>query len=497
MWKYFMKHVLILFTVFFVTGCDPQPSQKANSATNVRIDKFKDLLVNFKKSEKIEGLAFAIFDNNNVIWQQCLGNSTYGYPINDKTLFSIQSISKNITALAVLIAVQDGLLDLDLPISHYLPGFKVNSCFEVNPEKKITLRMLLSHTAGFTHEAPVGNNYDYAPCSFDDHLKSISSTWLKFAVGTDYSYSNLGLDLAAKIVEQISRMKFNDYLKIQIFEPLGMNSTTLDDFKIVTNTNKTEGTISSTTTKHYNIPLIGSGAVYTDLSDFIKYVQLQMNFGEFKGKKLIDKIYLYDMYTIRFHNYGLGTYIDKSDSTYYINHNGSGCGYSASFLWYPEYNIGAVMLCNKQCTTFGFCENILKNYFKSMNLVKDNSVTSDFNNLNGKYFTESNEINDIKKQFCSNDTLYKANWKKYVGTYAMILNGLDFKWYAKLAFAFGFYTQKVTIVKEGQTLKIKSSLGESIMREYNAGMFFTNGGEVIIFNTETPTYKNIKLKKLK
>ena len=261
-------------------------------------------------------------------------------------------------------------------------------------------------------------------------------------------------------------MKFNNYLKTQLFEPLGMNSTTLDDYTIVTNTNKTEGTISSTKTKHYNIPLMGSGAVYTNLSDFIKYVQLQMNFGEFKGKKLIDKKYLYDMYTIRFHNYGLGTYIGKSDSIYYINHNGSGYGYSASFLWYPEYNIGAVMLCNKQCITFDFCENILKNYIKSMNLVKDNSIKSDFNNINGKYFIESDEINDIKKQFCSNDTLYKADWGKYVGTYAMIFNGMDFKWYAKLAFSFGLYPQKITIGKEGQTLKIKSSLGESIMRKY-------------------------------
>ena len=492
-----MKHALILFTVFFVTGCDSQSSQKTNSAKNVLIDQFKTSLVNFKKSAKVDGLAFAVFNNNKIIWQQFLGNSTYGYPINDKTLFSIQSISKNFTALAVMIAVQDSLLDLDLPISYYLPEFKVNSCFEINPEKKINLRMLLSHTAGFTHEAPVGNNYDYAPCSFDDHLKSIRNTWLKFPVGTDYSYSNLGPDLAAKIVEQVSRMKFNDYLKTQVFEPLGMNSTTLDDNKIVINTNKTEGTISSTKTNHYKIPLIGSGAVYTNLSDFIKYVQLQMNFGEFNGKKLIEKKYLYDMYTIRFHNYGIGTYIDKSDSIYYINHNGSGYGYSASFLWFPEYNIGAVMLCNKQCTTFDFCENILRNYSKSKNLVKDNSITDDFNNINGKYFYESDKINDIKKQFCSNDTLYKADWGKYIGTYAMIFNGLYSTWYAKLAFAFGLYPQKIHIVKKGQTLKITSSLGESVMREYNTGMFFTNGGEVIIFNPETPTYKNIKLKKLK
>ena len=492
-----MKHALIFFTVFFVIGCDSQPFQNTGSGTNVLIEQINDSLLKVKKSEKVEGLAFAIFDKDKIILKECLGNTTYGYPINDKTLFSIQSISKNITALAVMIAVQDGLLDLDLPISSYLPEFKVNSCFEVNPEKKITIGMLLSHTAGFTHEAPVGNNYDYAPCSFDDHLKSISETWLKFPVGTDYSYSNLGLDLAAKIVEQVSGMKYSDYLKSKLFEPLEMTLTTIDDDMILTSTNKTEGTIPFTKTKHYNIPLLGSGAVYTNLSDFINYVQLQMNFGDLKRKNLIDKKYLYDMYTIRLYNYGLGTYIDKSDSMYYINHNGSGYGYSASFLWYPEYNIGSIMLCNKQINTFGFCENILKNFIKGMNLVKNNSMTRELNDINGTYFNKSNKLIPASRQFCSSDTLFKSGWGKYTGTYSTIFNGMEFKWFARLAFLLGFNPQKITINKEGETLKIKSDFGESILREYQTGIFFTNNGEVFCFNSSIPTYKNIKLKKIK
>ena len=105
-----MKHALIFFTVFFVIGCDSQPFQNTGSGTNVLIEQINDSLLKVKKSEKVEGLAFAIFDKDKIILKECLGNSTYGYPINDETLFSIQSISKNITALAVMIAVQDGLL---------------------------------------------------------------------------------------------------------------------------------------------------------------------------------------------------------------------------------------------------------------------------------------------------------------------------------------------------------------------------------------------------
>jgi CubicO group peptidase (beta-lactamase class C family) len=92
--------------------------------------------------------------------------------------------------------------------------------------------MLLSHTAGFTHEAPVGNNYDFDPCDIKDHINSINKTWLKFPAGTDYSYSNLGFDLASAIIMQKTGESFSDYLKSRIFLPLSMTNTTADDKEV-------------------------------------------------------------------------------------------------------------------------------------------------------------------------------------------------------------------------------------------------------------------------
>jgi hypothetical protein len=66
----------------------------------------------------------------------------------------------------------------------YLPEFTVHSAFEEHPERKITLRMLLSHTAGFTYEAPVGNNNELEPGTFDAHVRSIADTRLRFPVGS-------------------------------------------------------------------------------------------------------------------------------------------------------------------------------------------------------------------------------------------------------------------------------------------------------------------------
>jgi CubicO group peptidase (beta-lactamase class C family) len=113
------------------------------------------------------------------------------------TIFSVQSMSKTFTATAVMQAVEKGLVDLDVPITTYLPEFTVHSAFEDHPEGRITLRMLLGCTAGFIHEAPVGNNFDRDPGDWEDHVRSISDTWLRFPVGSGFAYSNVKLDPAS------------------------------------------------------------------------------------------------------------------------------------------------------------------------------------------------------------------------------------------------------------------------------------------------------------
>ena len=152
----------------------------------------------------IPGLAVALVDKDQVLWTEGFGHVDRddSAPVTADTMFAVQSMSKNFTATAVMQAVGAGRLDLDEPITTYLPDFTVHSAFEEHPERKITLRMLLSHTAGFTMEAPIGNNYELEPGEFDEHVRSISDTWLRFPVGTGYAYSNLGIDLAGFILER-------------------------------------------------------------------------------------------------------------------------------------------------------------------------------------------------------------------------------------------------------------------------------------------------------
>ncbi|HZW04005.1 MAG TPA: serine hydrolase domain-containing protein, partial [Anaerolineaceae bacterium] len=158
----------------------PPPIESA--AIEDVIAKYRQQIPQRMEQENVPGLAIVVVDDQGILWAEGFGytDTDKKTPITPETLFSIQSMSKSFTATAAMFAAQDGLVDLDAPITTYLPDFRVNSIFEEHPEQKITLRMLLSHTAGFAHEAPYGGNFDHPDFSFEKHIASISDTWLKF-----------------------------------------------------------------------------------------------------------------------------------------------------------------------------------------------------------------------------------------------------------------------------------------------------------------------------
>ena len=198
-----LKKILALcfsITLLCQTACSPV----FNLSSSITTDDIADIITKYRQEiplqmqqENVSGLAIAVVNDQNTLWAEGFGYTDWDnrIPVTASTLFSIQSMSKSFTATAAMFAAQDGLVELDEPITTYLPDFHVNSIFEEHPEQKITMRMLLSHTAGFVHEAPYGSNFDHPAYSFEKHIASISDTWLKFPVGTRYSYSNLGVDL--------------------------------------------------------------------------------------------------------------------------------------------------------------------------------------------------------------------------------------------------------------------------------------------------------------
>jgi CubicO group peptidase (beta-lactamase class C family) len=498
------KRLILLFafiTLLFasITGAcakavqsTPLASPESSQAYPQAVDNFRELVRKAMETDGITGLSVALVDDEHVIWAGAFGytDRSQRKPVDLNTIFSIQSMTKTITGTAVMHAVQDGLLDLDVPITTYLPDFTVNSIYEEHPEQKITMRHLLSHTAGFTHEAPVGSNFDSDAASFEEHIKSISDTWLRLPVGADYSYSNLGVDLAGYILGKVSGKGFQAYVDSFLNDQVGMTNSTVDMVKIESNPNRAVGHSSFIWRMPLQIPMIPSGGLYSSADDMAKFIQYHL-----KNKDLYK-----EMYEIPFaqkgqtEGYGLGVEKVLRNRTYMINHNGGGYGFSSSISFYPELKIGVVVLTNTADTPKGYIwpydlgnsmlDSVINDpttvYYSRM-IAVDTNAASRSSISNG--YLQNKLISDVTKGLRAVNNAPApdtARWQGYTGQYGGKYYGAPF-----------YMGPYMVSEKNGELF-----FGNAQLHEVQPGLFFTEDGEAIDFRDSTPAYRNMSLEKL-
>jgi CubicO group peptidase (beta-lactamase class C family) len=300
------------------------------------------------KEHDIPGVALGIVHSSGETWLKTFGSTRRGgdRPVNEQTIFSVQSISKTYTATLVMLAVQEELVNLDEPIASYLPRFTVRSRFEDDATSKMTLRHLLSHTAGFTHEAPTGGNYFVGKGTFEDHVLSIQDSWLRFPVGARHEYSNLGVDLAAYVLQERSGLPFAEYARKTLFEPLVLDRTTFDLEKIRRTRNRARGHDPNVPRLPIKIPMVAAGGLYTSVRDACDFVRFHL----LQGDDLLDSDLLEEMYRVPFPvtgqstGYGLGLEIADYRGTRITRHRGAGFGFLADMSWVPDHDVGVVVL---------------------------------------------------------------------------------------------------------------------------------------------------------
>ena len=307
--------------------------------------------------QDVPGLAIAVVDRDRVLWTEGFGDrDDQGDPVTPDTIFSLQSMSKLFTATAVMQAVEAGRLDLDEPITTYLPDFTVRSAFEAHPERRITLRMLLSHTAGLTHEAPVGNSNELDPGTFDEHVLSISDTWLRFPVGSGFAYSNLGIDLAGYILERIEGRPFADLMRDSLLVPLGMDRSTFDRAAIRADDNRAVPHVDYYSDPPIYEPVTAAGGLYSSADDLARFLRFELDEGILDGRTVLGPDSMREMRRIpppfagEHAGYALGvsrtrwnTWGQRPDL---FNHSGGGTGFMSDLWWAPQLGVGVGMLTN-------------------------------------------------------------------------------------------------------------------------------------------------------
>lgn len=341
------RPVALSLGVLLLAGCRAEPDPH-----DVFVAGARKLVPRVLAESGVPGAAVVMVGRDGFEWAAGFGIADDGgRPVDADTLFAIQSMTKTFTALGVMVAVQEGRLDLDRPITTWLPEFTVRSRFEGSSARAITLRELLSHRAGLTHEAPVGNNLSSAAPAFEAHVASISDTWLRYPVGDRYAYSNLGVDLAGAVLARATGESYAGWMRERILVPLGMKRTAFATKALLEVDNRALGHHPGAEALPVEIPILPSGGLYTSARDLARFVRAQLD----RGEPLLSEASWNEMHRVaspvsahQASGYGLGVSIHalRDGRTVSAGHGGGGYGFRSFAAWVPHAGVGYAVLTN-------------------------------------------------------------------------------------------------------------------------------------------------------
>ena len=271
-----------------------------------------------------------------------LANREHGIPNTPETKFRIGSMTKQFTAMGILVLADQGKLNLDDPLSKYLPDFP-------NAEK-IQLHQLLSHTSGVPSYNGVegyGENY-IKPWSIDEVIDWFKDEPLQFEPGEDWSYSNSGYVLAAKVIEVVSGQDYDDFLRQEIFEKLEMEDTGQDVFTTVLPHRATG--YGNAEREIYNAPYrdmpftSGAGSLYSTVLDLYKWDRALYT-DTLVSTELLDRM----MTPVR-NEYAYGWFVREEFGHKLVEHGGAINGFLSQSQRFVDDDLVVISLFNYEST---------------------------------------------------------------------------------------------------------------------------------------------------
>jgi CubicO group peptidase (beta-lactamase class C family) len=328
-----LASLLSFLILFLLTGVNAQVPQiltqaKTPEEVGFSTERLKKLDAHFQEIVD-KGIAPNIVTlvarKGKIVHEKAFGYSNLGNktPLKKDDIFRIASQSKLITTIGLMMLFEEGKFFLDEPISKYIPSFKNTKVLVSYDEKDrgkyitrpaksaITIRQLLSHSAGIPYEHPLQDLPEFKVpffCSVEndmlkDVVDKIAARPLLHDPGTQFTYG-LNTDIIGRLIEVLSGMSFDVYLRKKILDPLGMNDTyfylpadkvhrlvelyskgsTEENLKL--HTNETYRKFAITGQKTY---FSGGAGLVSTVQDYAKICQFILNKGEFNGKRLLSR----------------------------------------------------------------------------------------------------------------------------------------------------------------------------------------------------------------
>ena len=374
--RIFTFFVLFLLSSFVITA----------QSLESKIDKI--LTDQFKSNES--GVSALVAKDGKIIYRKAFGKANLELDVNmtPDNVFEIGSITKQFTAVGILMLLEEGKLTLEDDITKFIPDYPTNG-------KKISVHHLLTHTSGiksYTGMRKFGKvmTLDKSPLKFIDFFKNEP---MDFDPGEKYKYNNSGYFILGYIIEKVSGLSYQKFIKERIFDKIGMkNSYYGSHTTLIKNRasgySKRNGEFSNAQYISLTLPY-AAGSIMSNVDDMLKW-QTAITTDVFVKEATIDKAFKnYKLNNGEKINYGYGWSLNEINDVPTIEHGGAIPGYLSMGVFIPSDNVYVIVFSNCGCKS------------PTNTALKIASLT-----MSKPMFNKSNSI-----------TLSQEQLKKWVGTY--------------------------------------------------------------------------------
>ena len=300
-----------------------------------------------------------IADSGHVIYHKAFGyvNFDTKEPVDTTSIFELASVTKQFTAMVIMMLKEEGKLTFDDPLEKYIPGLPYNN---------ITIRHLLTHTSGLPdYQAIMDEHWDKTKIAGNaeciEYLKKFAPP-KRFEPGQKYEYSNTGYMLLASVAEKASGIDFISFARTRIFVPLKMTSTDIrsqDEKAMLRNmawghiwVNEKNAFVRADSMIQFNYGIWlgnrkGPGRISSSSSDLLKWDQALYK-GNFVDDNTLGEAFApMKLNSDSLSNYGFGWSLETHPALgKVVRHSGSNPGYNTHIVRYIDVNRTIVMLCN-------------------------------------------------------------------------------------------------------------------------------------------------------
>lgn len=350
--------VILVVSLLSSVACKQERSSTARVAVSVNArEDYQEIVVELEnmiqaeiQAKGLPALSISLVDDQSVVWSAGFGveNSQDGTPATSETIYRVGSVSKLFTDLAIMKLVEGGVIDLDEPVSTYIPSFEPMNGYDA----EITLRQLMSHRSGLVREPPVGHYFDDTEPSLSQTVESLNQTELVYAPEERIKYSNAAIAVVGYVLEVLQGREFSEELKESVLAPLGMTSSSFTpDVEITEHLADAymwgfdRAPFPAPT---FQLGMAPAGSMYSSVEDLSLFIKAMLNGGVGVESRLVETATLEAMWEPQYAmedattGYGLGFGVGSLNGLKVLGHGGAIYGFSTELAFLPEAKLGVV-----------------------------------------------------------------------------------------------------------------------------------------------------------